>query len=200
MSLNESRGTRRRGAELEDAILDAAWAQLEEGGYPRFTIEAVAERAGTSRPVLYRRWPGRTELLLATVAHIGDRTLPVIPDTGTLRGDVIALLHEVNRTRAGLMALVSVHLGSYFTESGTSPAELREHFIHGRPSSMSQILSRAAARGEAPAGLPERVCSLPFDLFRGEALLTLQPIPDQSIHQIVDEIFLPLVQAYQQKT
>jgi hypothetical protein len=59
-----------------------------------------------------------------------------------------------------------------------------------------QILARAVERGEAPAGLPERVRDTPFDLFRGEALLTLQPVSEESIRQIVDEVFMPLIRAY----
>ena len=57
--------SRRRGATLEEAILDAAWAELIDHGYAEMTLEAVAKRAGTSRPVLYRRWPSRTKLATA---------------------------------------------------------------------------------------------------------------------------------------
>jgi AcrR family transcriptional regulator len=46
---------RRRGRHLEDALLDAAWAELTERGYAGFTLESVAKRAGTSTPVIYRR-------------------------------------------------------------------------------------------------------------------------------------------------
>jgi AcrR family transcriptional regulator len=63
--------TRRRyGAALERALLGAAWEELRESGYAGFTIDAVARRAGTSRPVLYRRWPNRAQLVLA-----GERDL-----------------------------------------------------------------------------------------------------------------------------
>ena len=73
--------TRRRGAELEQAILDAAWAELCEVGYTALTIEAVAKRAGTSKPVIYRRWPSRAHLVIAAWA----RQQPIettTPDTG----------------------------------------------------------------------------------------------------------------------
>ena len=51
--------TRRRGATLERALLDAAWEELQESGYARLTMERVADRAGTSRAVIYRRWRNR---------------------------------------------------------------------------------------------------------------------------------------------
>jgi AcrR family transcriptional regulator len=77
---------RRRGPALEAALLDAAWEELSKRGYKAFTIDAVADRAGTSRPVLYRRWATEQDLVRAAIAHgaRGER-LPT-PDTGTLRG------------------------------------------------------------------------------------------------------------------
>src|SRR5580698_11541331 len=93
---NDSKQTRRHGAELEQAILDAAWEQLIAEGYEHFTIETVAARARTSKPVLYRRWKTREDLLRDTVRHRGAADLPVIPDTGTLRGDLLALLTRAN--------------------------------------------------------------------------------------------------------
>ena len=87
---------RRRGADLEDAILDAAWEQLTAEGYGRFTIDTVAARARTSKPVLYRRWKTSDELLRAAIRHRGAVTEVPDPDTGTLRGDMLALLRYSN--------------------------------------------------------------------------------------------------------
>ena len=88
-----SRGkTRRRGAALEEALLDAAWDELQAVGYANLTMEAVADRAGTSRAVLYRRWRNRTELVIAATRRHRPRLSGDVPDTGTLRGDVVALL------------------------------------------------------------------------------------------------------------
>src|ERR1700722_20923204 len=61
--------TRRRGATLEHALLDAAWEELQESGYAKLTMERVAERAGTSRAVIYRRWRNRSELVIAALRH-----------------------------------------------------------------------------------------------------------------------------------
>src|SRR5664279_1296951 len=89
--------TRRRGAALEEAILEAGAKQLVENGYPGFTFEAIAERAKTGKAVLYRRWPDKEALLLAVLAHQGFGTPAEIPDTGSLREDVITLLRSANR-------------------------------------------------------------------------------------------------------
>lgn len=195
---NEQAGnaqTRRRGAELEQAILDAAWEQLIAEGYEHFTIDTVAARARTSKPVLYRRWKTRDDLLRATVRHIGAASAPSIPDTGTLRGDLLALLANANSTtRNPVAALVSSMLGSYYNQTGPTPAELREAFLSQRGSAVEQVVNRAVERGEVdPARLTPRIIALPFDLFRNEVMMTLKPVPDHVLRQIVDDIFIPLV-------
>jgi AcrR family transcriptional regulator len=185
---------RRRGRELEEALLEAAWEALVEGGYGAFTIEAVAERAGTSRPVIYRRWPDRASLGLAAIRHheAGDR--PPIPDSGSLRGDLIAVLEAANTTRFEMAAVMSVQLGAYYQETGQSPEDLRRVVIGDRVTAIDTISLRAIARGEVDVGaLTPRIASLPFDLVRHELLMTLKPVPTMTILEIVDDIFLPLV-------
>src|ERR1700683_2914301 len=84
-----SSATRRRGATLEHALLDAAWQELQESGYSKLTMERVAERAGTSRAVIYRRWRNRAELVVAAMRYHQPLYSGAIQDTGTLRGDVL---------------------------------------------------------------------------------------------------------------
>ena len=191
--------TRRHGAELEAAILDAAWQQLVAEGYQHFTIDAVAARAQTSKPVLYRRWKTREDLLRATARHRGAAAdAPPVPDTGTLRGDVLALLAGANTASNPMAALVSSMLGSYYDQTGPTPAELREAFLSERSSgsAVQQVVNRAVERGEVdPGRLTPRIIDLPFDLFRNEMLMTLRPVPDHVLRQIVDDIFIPLVTA-----
>jgi AcrR family transcriptional regulator len=186
--------TRRRGAELEAAILDAAWEQLTAEGYEHFTIDTVTARARTSKPVLYRRWKTREDLPRATVRYRGAADSPPSPDTGTLRGDLIALLTHANTNRNPMVALVSSMLGSYYNQTGPTPAELRDAFLSQRGSTVEQVVKRAVERGEIdPARLTPRIIALPFDLFRNEMMMTLKPVPDYVLRQIVDDIFIPLV-------
>jgi AcrR family transcriptional regulator len=186
--------TRRRGRELEDALLDAAYAELVEGGLAAFTIDGVASRAQTSRPVLYRRWPTREELVIAAIRHHDERHRPPVPDTGTLRGDLIAVMKGANQHRLQLVAPVLAQLSGYFLETGRTPAELRRELIGNRLTSDSVIIARAVDRGEIdPARLTPRIAALPFDLFRHEVLMTQAPVPDEVIEEIVDAIVLPLM-------
>jgi AcrR family transcriptional regulator len=185
---------RRRGQELEDALLDAAWDELSEHGYGALTFEAVAERAGTSRPVINRRWKTREELVVAAVRHNSEVNRLPLPDTGTLRGDVIALLEQVNGSRLQAAVVFAIQLGTYFQETGTAPADLRLEMLGSRTDTSQLLVRRAMERGEIPTrDLPARVTSLPFDLSRHEFIMTLKPLSREVILEIVDGIFLPLV-------
>ncbi|SFB87434.1 transcriptional regulator, TetR family [Nocardioides terrae] len=185
---------RRRGSELETAILDAAWQLLAEHGYGAFTIDAVAQRAGTSKPVIYRRWKDKHELVRAAVRQASRISRRPMPDTGSLRGDLLALADHANRERLPLAAIITVHLGSYFEESGTSPADLRDVILDGGTTVMDALLDRAVQRGEIDgARLTPRIRDLPFSLFRHEVLMTLRPVPQKVMEEIIDTIFLPLV-------
>src|SRR3954452_25109543 len=165
---------RRRGAALEDALLDAAWQELVERGYGALTFDSVAQRAETSRPVIARRWPTKPELVRATVAHELLRHVVEVPDTGNLRDDTVALLREANGKRIAVTALITSYLGDYFLETGSTPADLRDSLVAGRPSSVDAIVDRAIARGEVRADrLTPRTRTLAFDLFRHEALMRL---------------------------
>ncbi len=194
MSLNDLPKHRRRGEALEDALLDAAWQELAERGYDELTIDAVATRAGTSRPVIYRRWPGKPELVRAAIAHNWRSQPVVLPDTGALRSDLIELLTTANEHRIGIAITLGARLGEYFRATGSNLAELREMVVGGGPTGVDILIARAVQRGEIdPAKLTPRIAQLPFDLFRLEVLMTAKPLPAETIEEIVDTIFLPLV-------
>jgi AcrR family transcriptional regulator len=157
-------------------------------------MEAVAARAATSRAVLYRRWPDKHALVRAVVAHVTRPDEMKIPDTGSLRGDTIALMKTANRTRVKLLAAMTVHLGGYYEETGTSPADLRKSIFPSRPHIPRMILDRAVARGEVtPATVTDRIAAVPYTILQQEFLMTLKPVPNATIEEIVDTIFLPLV-------
>jgi AcrR family transcriptional regulator len=189
----DEKASRRRGQALEDAILDAAWDVLETGGWSGLTFGAVAERAHSSKPVLYRRWRTREELLRATIRRRGEVTQAEVPDTGSLRGDTIALLTRANSLRSSMAAVLSMRLSAQFQDLTLTPAELRRELLGDRESVMDVIVTRATARGElGPTTPPARVVSLPFDLFRHEVMMTMEPVAPEVITQIVDDLFLPL--------
>ncbi len=188
------RARRRRGAELEGALLEAAWAELTERGYAALTFDAVARRAGTSRPVVNRRWAAKDALVRDAIIWTSDRSSLVDPATGSLRDDTIALLEQLNAGFVAFAAVMTAQLAAYFEETGTSPAELREALVRDRWSLIESVTRRAVERGEIDgAKLTPRIVSLPYDLLRHEVLMNLRPMSSSAIREIVDTIFLPLV-------
>jgi AcrR family transcriptional regulator len=189
---------RRRGQELEVALLDAAWDELVEAGFARLTMESVAARARTGVAVLYRRWPRKDDLVLAAIQHYSTTNSVEVPDTGSLRGDMIALLSSASGTQVSFVAVVSAAFSGLLASSGMTPAEVREKLISGRTLQSSEVYRRAHARGEINLDrIPHAVLTMPFDLMRHDMLMTYKPIPDERIREIVDDLFLPLVAASQ---
>jgi AcrR family transcriptional regulator len=88
---------RPRDPRIDDAVLRATVELLAENGYPGLLVSAIAERAGTSKPAIYRRWPSKARLVHEAVFPIGAAT--AIPDTGSVPGD---LREMVRRTVAVL--------------------------------------------------------------------------------------------------
>lgn len=185
--------TRRRGDALEHALLDAAWDELQAVGYAGLTIEAVADRAGTSRAVLYRRWPKRAELVVATLRRHRPIISGEVPDTGSLRGDVLALLTQMSE-RIAITGPETVYglLGDYLGDAELFE-RLRLDVLQTGPGAMAGILKHAADRGEARPGVSARVAAVATELFRNELLLRRSPPDAAVIAGIVDEVFLPLV-------
>lgn len=198
-SVSESQNipnSRRRGEVLENDILQAVWDELAEVGYTHLTMEGVAARAKTNKPSIYRRWPKKSELVITSLRkQLSERDI-VIPNTGSLRSDLLNLLYNITKTMKsigaetlhGLMAdnfgkeiymSLSLKIGAISDESDTI---------------MMTILTNAEARGEIDLKkIKKQVISLPMNLIRYEFLTTHEPISDEKVTEIVDDIFLPLV-------
>jgi AcrR family transcriptional regulator len=182
--------TRRRGADLEQAILRAALDELAETGYAGLTMDRVARRAGTNKNAIYRRWPNRAALGLAAYRElvVADQELP---DTGELRGDVLELLRRANRH---LSSPAGDILRSLLGSARDDP-QLREQTADAGSGTWLTVLGRAVARGEAPPeALHPRVATVAVVLLRNEYITRGTPtVPDGVLAEIVDEVYLPLV-------
>ncbi len=82
---------RPRDPRIDDSVLQATAELLEEVGYLRLTVGAIAERAGTNKPAIYRRWPTKAHLVHEAVFPLDDRA-ELIPAGGDLRSDIRALV------------------------------------------------------------------------------------------------------------
>ncbi|MFD5463229.1 TetR/AcrR family transcriptional regulator [Kitasatospora sp. NPDC127059] len=187
---------RRRGGELEQAILDAVWAELTEHGYARLTMDGVAARARTSKPVLYRRWPNRIELVMAALGrNAPDYQEP--PDTGDLRTDLSQFLGSLLH-RFDDLPVEGVH--GFLVDLMRDP-ELRCVFraglTHEGPvETLGVMMRRAVDRGEVdPARLTPRVVALPLDLLRDAFMIAGEVPSDRVVAEVLDEVVLPLLRA-----
>ena len=153
---------RPRDAGAEPAILDAAIDLVAEVGFGGLTVDAVAARAGVGKATIYRRWSSKGDLLLAAMEAAHEEMQE--PDTGSLRGDLIAvwehLADHVFESAAGraMPALVAE------AETNAELADLLHRFVHDRRTKTRTIFDRALQRGEVGSGFDvelaiDMVCS-----------------------------------------
>jgi AcrR family transcriptional regulator len=186
---------RRRGRDLDIAILEAAVAEIETYGYAALSMERVAERARASKASLYRRWPTKVELVLAAVHELlSDRT--AAPETGSLRGDLLALLRSAAELLTGPAGTAIRGLVSDALRDRRLAAQLRDYTRGRSVAVMADIVRHAVERGELPSGMiTVRQLDAGLSVMRFHFLIHGGPVPDQVIMEIVDEVMLPLLRA-----
>jgi AcrR family transcriptional regulator len=184
---------RPRDPQRRRAILDAAMALIAEVGYDRMTIDAIAARSGASKPTLYRRWPhGKPELVADAIRERHADAGPP-PDTGTLRGDLLAFV----AIQTGQL-LDEIHVAcGLLTPMRTRPelaAVMQEHVIAEEHARFETILERARARGELPAGpISPLFADVAGALAFTRVTITGQPVDRAFAEELVDHLLLPIL-------
>jgi AcrR family transcriptional regulator len=180
---------RPRDPGVEASILTAVQDLLIESGYPGTTIAAVAHRAHCGRSAIYRRWETKAELVVAAVRALQIAT--EAPDTGTLRGDLLAAaLHfaEADERTAGVLASILSEIGR--------DEELREvayRVIGGPPVAvLTSVIERWRDRGEVRADAPVAVIAgiVPTAAF-GSVSLRRRALEPAAVTELVDQVILP---------
>jgi AcrR family transcriptional regulator len=163
---------------------------LQEHGYDRLTVDAVAAAARASKATIYRRWPTKAELVLAAFVE-GTRQAAVIPDTGTLRGDLLQL-------GTSICAHASAHAGTIravlveTSRSAELDAMMQQQLLGERKALMEHVLARAVERGEIDASaITEDLWDvLPgYLIFR--TVLTGRSPTRRTVPDLVDNVILP---------
>ena len=188
-----------RGAEREEAILDASMRLVGELGYEAVTVDRIAARAGASKATMYRRWPGgKPELVAAALRRAAETDGAILPDTGSVRGDVAAAVDGI------VDAVVGADGGpSLVGLSGAllAHSDLRD-LVRGQIESAARragktIRDRAVARGEECG--PASRFSLAMEVAVGQVLLTTVlggGAPDRRGRQrLVSKVLVPLLAA-----
>jgi hypothetical protein len=129
---------------------------------------------------------------ISSCATGADHNRLPVPDTGSLRGDLLAYLEEKSVQRAELIAVFGVRLAAFVAENQDAARQLGERITQSQ--GLDDIWQRAASRGEVKLNaLTPRLRSLPFDLVGAELARTHQALPRTAIEEILDTIVLPLV-------
>jgi AcrR family transcriptional regulator len=191
-----SRSGRPLDPSRDSAILHAALEGLAEVGYDRLTMDEIAARAHAGKGALYRRWPSKAALVVDALVAWREQLAPLDPpDTGSLRGDIdaiVAAVPDFSDTDQRMMGVIS----GIATAAARDP-ELAAAFrgqVFDRPRSLLRgVLDHAAERGEIPPG---RQLDLVPDILIGLNMLRLvlgQPPDREFIRRVFAEVIYPLV-------
>jgi AcrR family transcriptional regulator len=174
----------------ETELLAVTLELLQEHGYDRLTVDAVAAKARASKATVYRRWPSKAELVLAAFIE-GVRQVAVPPETGTLRGDLLRqgeVICEHGRQHAGTIRAVLV-------EVSRSPAlyDVMQHqFIEQRRALMNHILQQAVDRGEIDqAAIDDELWDLLPHYLIFRSIFPGRPPTRQTVQALVDHVIIP---------
>ena len=189
--------SRRAGPGLSDAtsraIRDAVLTELAAVGLGRLTIDAVARRAGVGKAAVYRRWPSKEEMVLATVAELGvDAALA--PDTGSLRGDVDASLRALAaQLRHPVVARIVPDLLAEGARESRFAAAVYDRVGAARRERTGAVVEAAVTRGELGEGVDRELC---LDLLAAplywRLAVTRQPYGEADHRRMVDVVVAAL--------
>lgn len=166
---------RPRDPRIDAAVLRATVELLAETGYAGLLVSAIAERAGTSKPAIYRRWPSKAHLVHEAVFPIGAAT--EIPDTGSLAADMREMVCRTMRflttpaARAALPGLIGE-----MAADPTLHTALLERFTGIIAGGLAAWLNAAVARGEVR---PDMTAAELAAALAGITLVSLLTRPDQ---------------------
>ncbi len=178
----------------EDEILDATLALLIEVGYDRLTMDAVAKRSRASKATLYRRWETKARLVIDALLRAKGAPHVELPDTGTLRGDLLAAFcgPKGPSGHAGTRAL-----GAVVTALSSDPefaAEFRERFIAPKLAVSAEMYQRARARGEIRDDVDLEVIGPALaGILLHRAFVMGLPTDDSIVERVVDHVIIPAV-------
>lgn len=185
---------RKRDHSRDALILDAALEVLAEAGYEGMTVDMVALRAKAGKATVYRRWPSKAELILEAIAHMkrGQVDLDRLPDTGTLRGDLVAMIKPQSieegerklKIMAGLASMLSHDLGlAEAANAATIEPWAAAHRV---------LMQRAVDRGEISASADiETISHVVPSLAASRALTQRRPVDRDFLVSLIDGILMP---------
>jgi len=190
----EPRLGRKRDHTRDPEILDAALDVLAETGYDGMTIDMVAARAKAGKATLYRRWASKPELVLDAVACMKSKDLDLAspPDTGTLRGDLVAMVRSPTIRESERKLKVMAGIVSMIARDPDLAAAARDALIEPRAAANRIIFQRAIDRGEISADADvETLCTIGPSMVAYRVLMLRLPVDREFMLATIDRIILP---------
>ena len=187
---------RKRDPSRDSEILDAALEVLAETGYEDMTIDMVAARAKAGKATVYRRWASKAELVIEAVAFMKKEDLAAerIPDTGTLRGDFVAMIKPHNIQDAEKKLRIMAGLMSLLASNPELADTAREAIVEPRARVNRLFLQRAIDRGEiAPDVDIETVIHISQAMVSFRTLMMRKTVTPEYIVSILDTVVVPAV-------
>lgn len=181
---------RPRDPRRREAILGAAIALVAEVGYDRMTVDALAARAGVSKPTIYRRWPGGKAEIIVDAIRAKRAEGGVLPDTGSLRGDLIAYIGGVSES---FDPHVAAGLIMQLQSSPELEALFRDEVICDEQERFESLLERGRARGELKGEVTPLFADIPGSIIFTRSLIRGEPIDDAFVTELVDRVLLPIL-------
>ncbi len=189
---------RKQDRSRDAAILDAALDVLAESGYAGMTLAAVAERAKAGKSTFYRRWPSKEHLVLEAVARMKQDQVDLehLPDTGTLRTDILGLFRPASvkdgerklRVMTGLSAMLATHPALAEAANGV--------IVEPWAQALRLLMHRAAARHEIPdSAAIETLAQVIPEMAAYRSLVQRKPFELAFLTAMVDHVLLPALSA-----
>ena len=185
---------RKRDHTRDPEILEAALDVLAETGYDGMTIDMVAARAKAGKATLYRRWSSKGELVVDAVACMKSVDITTLPDTGTLRGDLVAMIrpHSIDDAQRKLKIMTGLltMLSKDPELSDTAMAAIMQPRVEAN----TILLRRAVERGEIPASTDiETLAVVSQAMATYRVMILRKPVDRSFILSVIDGVILPAV-------
>ncbi|WP_411699395.1 TetR/AcrR family transcriptional regulator [Conyzicola sp.] len=183
---------RKRDHTRDPEILDAALEVLAEAGYDGMTIDMVAARAKAGKATLYRRWASKGELVIEAVACMKQIDPDAVPDTGTLRGDLVAMIKPHAMHDAEKKLRIMGGLTSMLARDPELADAAFAAIVEPRASVNRMLLQRAIDRGEIPADTDIEMISLVSQSMATYRTIVLRkPVDREFLISVIDGVLMP---------
>jgi AcrR family transcriptional regulator len=188
-----SRGGRPRDPSRDGVIRAAILRLLAEVGYGALTMDAVASEAGVGKATIYRRWRTKQDLVVDTISDL-NRAEAAVPDTGSLEGDLRAMMHQMVAMITGPTGAATLSLLSTVPHQPALARAFQEGPLAVWRQAFQDLWARAEQRGEIRPGVASFILAETTSaLLVQRWLLTGRPVDEAYADEVLETVVLPLI-------